>query len=178
MSHSKPTTDTPTHNAQSEEYLGKLNAITGRLAGSFPGEPLGREDVARVVMELLQGQEETLGANSPSPRPMVKLSMRHWQDYTPGGSLFMIVRRCVRFKLKKGFRRFDWQSEHKRAEFVGMLGDCAEELREKGLLGHVKVYISGDVPVESRDAIKAAARSMGAVLAASAIGEVRDRFGR
>ena len=105
MSHSKPTTDTPTHNAQSEEYLGKLNAITGRLAGSFPGEPLGREDVARVVMELLQGQEETLGANSPSPRPMVKLSMRHWQDYTPGGSLFMIVRRCVRFKLKKGFRR-------------------------------------------------------------------------
>ena len=49
-----------------------------------------------------------------------------------------------------------------------MLGDCAEELREKGLLGHVKVYISGDVPVESRDAIKAAARSMGAVLAASA----------
>ena len=168
MSHSKPTTDTPTHNAQSEEYLGKLNAITGRLAGSFPGEPLGREDVARVVMELLQGQEETLGANSPSPRPMVKLSMRHWQDYTPGGSLFMIVRRCVRFKLKKGLRRFDWQSEHKRAEFVGMLGDCAEELREKGLLGHVKVYISGDVPVESRDAIKAAARSMGAVLAASA----------
>ena len=162
--HSKPTTDTPTHDAQSEEYLGKLNAITGRLAGSFPGEPLGREDVARVVMELLQGQEETLGANSPSPRPMVKLSMRHWQDYTPGGSLFMIVRRCVRFKLKKGLRRFDWQSEHKRAEFVGMLGDCAEELREKGLLGHVVVYISGDVPVDVERAIKASARSMGAVL--------------
>ena len=119
-------------------------------------------------MELLQGQEETLGANSPSPRPMVKLSMRHWQDYTPGGSLFMIVRRCVRFKLKKGLRRFDWQSEHKRAEFVGMLGDCAEELREKGLLGHVKVYISADVPAESRDAAKAAAKAMGAVLAASA----------
>lgn len=166
--HSKLTTDTPTHDAQSEEYLGKLNAITGRLAGSFPGEPLGREDVARVVMELLQGQEETLGANSPSPRPMVKLSMRHWQDYTPGGSLFMIVRRCVRFKLKKGLRRFDWQSEHKRAEFVGMLGDCAEELREKGLLGHVVVYISGDVPAESRELIKASARSMGAVLSASA----------
>ena len=160
--HPKLTTDTPTHDAQSEEYLGKLNAITGRLAGSFPGEPLGREDVARVVMELLQGQEETLGANSPSPRPMVKLSMRHWQDYTPGGSLFMIVRRCVRFKLKKGLRRFDWQSEHKRAEFVGMLGDCAEELREKGLLGHVVVYISGDVPAESRELIKASARSMGA----------------
>ena len=104
--------DTPIHprHTQSEEYLGKLNAITGRLAGAFPGEPLGREDVAKVILELLQGHEETLGAASKSPRPMVKLSMRHWQDYTPGGSLFMIVRRCVRFKLKKGLRRFDWQS--------------------------------------------------------------------
>jgi SWI/SNF related-matrix-associated actin-dependent regulator of chromatin subfamily C len=121
-----------------------------------------------VILELLQGHEETLGAASKSPRPMVKLSMRHWQDYTPGGSLFMIVRRCVRFKLKKGLRRFDWQSEHKRTEFVAMLKDCAEELREKGLLGHTKVYVSGDVPAASRDAAKQAARAMGAVLAASA----------
>ena len=134
MSHSKPTTDTPTHNAQSEEYLGKLNAITGRLAGSFPGEPLGREDVARVVMELLQGQEETLGANSPSPRPMVKLSMRHWQDYTPGGSLFMIVRRCVRFAEEGPNGRLA----------VGPVASLSGYQRlpraeEKGLLGHVKV---------------------------------------
>ena len=121
-----------------------------------------------MILELLQGHEETLGAASKTPRPMVKLSMRHWQDYTPGGSLFMIVRRCVRFKLKKGLRRFDWQSEHKRTEFVAMLKDCAEELREKGLLGHTKVYVSGDVPAASRDAAKQAARAMGAVLAASA----------
>jgi SWI/SNF related-matrix-associated actin-dependent regulator of chromatin subfamily C len=77
---------------------------------------------------------------------MVKLPLRHWRDYTQGGALFVILRRCLAHKHKHQLRRFDWQSEHKCAEFVGMMRQCENDLRDKGVLRRAKVFLSPDVP--------------------------------
>jgi len=45
----------PRHPSQSDEYLRKLESLTLRLTGAFPGEPpMDRLDVAKLVMELMQ----------------------------------------------------------------------------------------------------------------------------
>ena len=125
--------------------------MTSRLAGAFPGQdPTSREDVAKTIMEILQGQEDTLGASSPTPRPMMKLPARCFRDLAPGGALFVIMKRCLTRKHEGRWRRFDWQSEHKRREFVGMMVECEDDLRAKGLLGHAKIHVSSDVPAEKR----------------------------
>ena len=106
-----------------------------RLSSAFPAAPpMDRQDVAKLVMELMQGHEETLGAHSPAPRAMVKLPARHWRDFAPGGALFAILRRCLREKHAKSLRRFDWQSDHKRAEFIEMMSRCLQDLRDKGVV--------------------------------------------
>ena len=52
-----------------------------RLSSAFPNDPLSRQDVAKLVMELMQGHEDTLGAYSPTPRAMVKIAASHWRDH-------------------------------------------------------------------------------------------------
>ena len=154
--------------AQSDAYLRKLEGITVRLSSAFPAAPpMDRQDVAKLVMELMQGHEETLGAHSPAPRAMVKLPARHWRDFAPGGALFAILRRCLREKHAKSLRRFDWQSDHKRLEFVEMMRQCGDDLREKGLERRVVVCFAPDVPRESRAALRASVLAMRAVLATS-----------
>ena len=54
-----------------------------RLSSAFPNDPLDRQDVAKLVMELMQGHEDTLGAYSPTPRAMVKIAASHWRDHSP-----------------------------------------------------------------------------------------------
>ena len=145
-----------------------MEAVTTRLTSAIPGgAPMDRQDIAKLVMELMQGHEDTLGAFSPNPRPMVKLPMRHWRDVTPNGGLFVILRRCLMHKHEHKLRRFDWQSDHKRAEFTGMMRDCETDLREKGVLRRVKVCVATDVPRENVPALRAAAAALGAVLAQS-----------
>ena len=124
----------PSARKQSDEYLRKLEGITLRLCSAFPdAPPMDREDVARLVMELQQGHDETLGAHSPAPRPMMKLPASHWRDFAPAGALFAILRRCLQHKHENHLRRFDWQSDKKRAEFVGVMRACAEDLRRRGM---------------------------------------------
>ena len=142
--------------------------MTSRLAGAFPGQdPTSREDVAKTIMEILQGQEDTLGASSPTPRPMMKLPARCFRDLAPGGALFVILKRCLTRKHEGRWRRFDWQSEHKRREFVGMMVECEDDLRAKGLLGHAKIHVSSDVPAEKRAELTRAIAACGAVAAVS-----------
>ena len=53
-----------------------------RLSSAFPNDPLDRQDVAKLVMELMQGHEDTLGAYSPTPRAMVKIAaIRLWCEF-------------------------------------------------------------------------------------------------
>ena len=160
----------PSARRKSDEYLRKLEAITLRLCSAFPdAPPMDREDVARLVMELQQGHDETLGAHSPAPRPMMKLPASHWRDFAPGGALFAILRRCLQHKHENRLRRFDWQSEKKRDEFIGVMRACAEDLHRRGMRRVVRVALA-EGEFASPEAVRRvgeAARATGAVLAAS-----------
>ena len=160
----------PSARHKSDEYLRKLEAITLRLCSAFPdAPPMDREDVARLVMELQQGHDETLGAHSPAPRPMMKLPASHWRDFAPGGALFAILRRCLQHKHENHLRRFDWQSDKKRAEFVGVMRACAEDLHRRGMRRVARVALAeGEFSSpEAVRRVREAARATGAVLAAS-----------
>ena len=138
-----------------------------RLSSAFPNDPLDRQDVAKLVMELMQGHEDTLGAYSPTPRAMVKIAASHWRDHSPGGALFAILRRCLQHKHAHSLRRFDWQSDHKRAEFIEMMSRCLQDLRDKGVVRRVKVCLSSDLPPDVARACRDDAVAMGTVLAAA-----------
>ena len=138
-----------------------------RLSSAFPNDPLDRQDVAKLVMELMQGHEDTLGAFSPTPRAMVKIAASHWRDHSPGGALFAILRRCLQHKHAHSLRRFDWQSDHKRAEFIEMMSRCLQDLRDKGVVRRVKVCLSSDLPPDVARACRDDAVAMGTVLAAA-----------
>ena len=160
----------PARERKSDEYLRKLEGITLRLCSAFPdAPPMDREDVARLVMELLQGHDETLGAHSPAPRPMMKLPASHWRDFAPAGALFAILRRCLQHKHENHLRRFDWQSDKKRAEFVGVMRACAEDLRRRGMRRVACVALAeGEfASPEAARRVREAAAATGAVLAVS-----------
>ena len=160
----------PSARKQSDEYLRKLEGITLRLCSAFPdAPPMDREDVARLVMELQQGHDETLGAHSPAPRPMMKLPASHWRDFAPAGALFAILRRCLQHKHENHLRRFDWQSDKKRAEFVGVMRACAEDLRRRGMRRVACVALAeGEfASPEAARRVREAAAATGAVLAVS-----------
>ena len=160
----------PSARKQSDEYLRKLEGITLRLCSAFPdAPPMDREDVARLVMELQQGHDETLGAHSPAPRPMMKLPASHWRDFAPAGALFAILRRCLQHKHENHLRRFDWQSDKKRAEFVGVMRACAEDLRRRGMRRVACVALAeGEfASPEAARRVREAATATGAVLAVS-----------
>jgi len=160
----------PSARKQSDEYLRKLEGITLRLCSAFPdAPPMDREDVARLVMELQQGHDETLGAHSPAPRPMMKLPASHWRDFAPAGALFAILRRCLQHKHENHLRRFDWQSDKKRAEFVGVMRACAEDLRRRGMrrIACVALAEGEFASPEAARRVREAAAATGAVLAVS-----------
>jgi SWI/SNF related-matrix-associated actin-dependent regulator of chromatin subfamily C len=160
----------PARERKSDEYLRKLEGITLRLCSAFPdAPPMDREDVARLVMELQQGHDETLGAHSPAPRPMMKLPASHWRDFAPAGALFAILRRCLQHKHENHLRRFDWQSDKKRAEFVGVMRACAEDLHRRGMrrIACVALAEGEFASPEAARRVREAAAATGAVLAVS-----------
>ena len=160
----------PARERKSDEYLRKLEGITLRLCSAFPdAPPMDREDVARLVMELLQGHDETLGAHSPAPRPMMKLPYSHWRDFAPAGALFAILRRCLQHKHENHLRRFDWQSDKKRDEFVGVMRLCAEDLSRRGMRRVARVALAENefTSPEAMRRVREAASATGAVLAVS-----------
>ena len=160
----------PARERKSDEYLRKLEGITLRLCSAFPdAPPMDREDVARLVMELQQGHDETLGAHSPAPRPMMKLPASHWRDFAPAGALFAILRRCLQYKHENHLRRFDWQSDKKRDEFIGVMRACADDLRRRGMRRVVRVALAESefTSPEAMRRVREAASATGAVFAVS-----------
>ena len=107
--------------------------------------------------------------DAPAPRPMMKLPASHWRDFAPGGALFAILRRCLQHKHENHLRRFDWQSDKKRAEFVGVMRACAEDLHRRGMRRVARVALAeGEFSSpEAVRRVREAARATGAVLAAS-----------
>ncbi|MDB0053449.1 hypothetical protein N9F40_00275, partial [bacterium] len=149
----------------------KLEGITLRLSSVFPdAPPMDREDVARLVMELTQGHEECLGVTSSTLRVMMKIPFRHWVDFAPAGGLFIILKTCLQHKHDNKLRRFDWQSEKKRNEFVDVMHRCQDDLNARGMRRVVRVAVAENEfnTPEALSRIQDAVKATNAVLAVSA----------
>ena len=137
----------------------------------FPdAPPMDREDVARLVMELTQGHEECLGVTSSTLRVMMKIPFRHWVDFAPAGGLFIILKTCLQHKHDNKLRRFDWQSEKKRNEFVDVMHRCQDDLNARGMRRVVRVAVAENEfnTPEALSRIQDAVKATNAVLAVSA----------
>ncbi|KAJ8711775.1 hypothetical protein PYW08_008729 [Mythimna loreyi] len=71
-------------------------------------DPPTKENLAQLVIQLIQYQENKLGKNASDP-PFLRLPMKAFMDMKPGGSLCTVLATMFRFKSEQRWRKFDFQ---------------------------------------------------------------------
>lgn len=71
-------------------------------------EPPTNKSLASLIVQLIQFQEDNFGKNATKPA-LIRLPVRCFMDFKPGGALCHILSTVYRFKSEQGWRRFDFQ---------------------------------------------------------------------
>ncbi|KAK0050063.1 SWI/SNF complex subunit SMARCC2 [Biomphalaria pfeifferi] len=72
-------------------------------------DPPTNKNLATLLVQLLQFQEESFGRQVPNPA-LTKLPLKNFLDFKPGGGLCQILQAVYKFKCEQGWRRFDFTS--------------------------------------------------------------------
>lgn len=90
-----------------------LTLFACHLEQLFEAEHVKTKDLAKLVTQLINFQEDEFGKNVKEP-PMTRLPMKFFRDMKPGGALCHILAAVYQFKRAQEWRRFDFQSRKDR----------------------------------------------------------------
>jgi len=79
---------------------------------------------------------------------LTRFPLSVYTDYSARGSLSIMLKECVKFKIKRGWKSFDWKSKSLTASNAAMIRHVAKKLRKSGFLQTRVVFISSRVPKE------------------------------
>ena len=88
-----------------------------------------------------------------SRKTLTKFPARTFTDYAAQGSLSMILKACMNYKVKKNWKSFDWRSKSSIGSNSSMLRYVNKELRKGGFLQTRVVFLSSRVPIKLKDRI-------------------------
>lgn len=126
---------------ESPETLASFEVIRQWLQKSakkyVQSDPPTNKNLATLVVQLLQFQEDNLGKNVQKPT-MTRIPIKFFMDFKPGGALCHILATAYRFKSEQNWRKFDFQigkSPARLDRFIELF-----QLMEKALV-HNKFYM-------------------------------------
>ncbi|KAI8778528.1 SWI SNF matrix associated actin dependent regulator of chromatin subfamily c member 2, partial [Biomphalaria glabrata] len=64
-------------------------------------DPPTNKNLATLLVQLLQFQEESFGRQVPNPA-LTKLPLKNFLDFKPGGGLCQILQAVYKFKCEQG----------------------------------------------------------------------------
>ncbi|GFO31805.1 swi/snf complex subunit smarcc2, partial [Plakobranchus ocellatus] len=121
-------------------------------------DPPTNKNLANLLVQLLQFQEEAFGRQVPNPA-LTKLPMKCFLDFKPGSSLCQIFQAVFKFKSEQGWRRFDFSSPSRMDRNVEMFLQVEKALVASKAFVPPQVFIAPEVDKQLagqlRDIIKA-----------------------
>lgn len=150
-----------------QEVITALEHVKGWLSKNakkyVAADPPTAKSLATLISQTIQFQEDNLGAQAKNP-PQVRMPMRHFLDFQPGGSLCHMLLAMYKFKYEQSWRRFDLNSPSKKDLNMQMFQKAEDELVKEELHMIPKLYLSKDLDKEDRDKAKECARKLKAEL--------------
>ncbi|CAL1530785.1 unnamed protein product [Lymnaea stagnalis] len=107
-------------------------------------DPPTNKNLATLLVQLLQFQEEGFGRQVPNPA-LTKLPMKSFLDFKPGGGLCQIFQAVFKFKSEQGWRRFDFASPSRMDRNVEMFLQVEKALVSSKCLNLPQIYIRPEV---------------------------------
>ena len=128
-------------------------------------------DVTSRSLALLTGNlrafvENALGKESDlSTRKITKFPHHLFFDYSPTGSLYVILCACLNFKYLMGLRRFEFSNIDKRSTYLDLLERIEKSLKQAKLLPMVKVFFANNVLASELPLLRTITQKRGAIVA-------------
>ncbi|KAH9524363.1 SWI SNF, matrix associated, actin dependent regulator of chromatin, sub c, member 2 [Bulinus truncatus] len=107
-------------------------------------DPPTNKNLATLVVQLLQFQEEAFGRQVPNPA-LTKLPLKNFLDFKPGGGLCQILQAVYKFKSEQGWRRFDFASPSRMDRNVEMFLQVEKALVSSKCLVLPQIFIKTEV---------------------------------
>lgn len=79
------------------------------------------QQLSTLVHELLVFQEENLGLNAKGPKPLTKLGIDLFNDYSTEGALCIILKACYEHKVSEGWKKFEFSKSSKKEGNIALL---------------------------------------------------------
>ncbi|XP_044741345.1 SWI/SNF complex subunit SMARCC2 isoform X2 [Chrysoperla carnea] len=127
-------------------------------------DPPTNKSLSALVVQLIQFQEDNFGKNATKPA-LIRLPVRCFIDFKPGGALCHILATVFRFKSEQGWRRFDFQNPSRMEKLVEMFLNVERTLIHNKLITLPCVYIRSDVEKSTANKIREIIKRRGCTLA-------------
>eukprot|EP00742_Colponemidia_sp_Colp-10_P006334 GILJ01006788.1.p1 GENE.GILJ01006788.1~~GILJ01006788.1.p1 ORF type:complete len:1205 (-),score=267.37 GILJ01006788.1:229-3843(-) len=101
--------------------------------------------LSQLTAQLIQFQNDFCGKDAPKPQIFTRLPARLLRDYSPKGSLYVILNSCFQTKARLGLRRFDLSNPQKKDVNVELFMSIEKDLQKSGHLKRPSVYISPEL---------------------------------
>ncbi|XP_055377454.1 SWI/SNF complex subunit SMARCC2-like [Condylostylus longicornis] len=110
-------------------------------------ESLTKESLSQLVIQFLQYQEAKLGKNAQEP-PTLRIPMRFFHDFKPGGGLCVILSTMFRFRAEQRGKKFDFsigKSTSRKDPNIQMIMDIESALVESELYRLPEVFLRPEI---------------------------------
>jgi len=164
MAHQRAKSGANVQHYETESEISNFLPILEALQKEEKGTTLTAKGLAQLTADLITFMENTFGKNG-TRRDLTKFPISVFQDYSVGGSLFLILSACLDFKEQQGWRRFDFSTPSKVQINTSLFQFIESALLKSQHLRRPKIYISP--LVEDQEKYKKIVRGHNGILVGS-----------